>query len=163
MNIDSGLGTPFRLKISISAGFHFRRRLFFLYSPISGYHHNIQYKRHSAFLSGYPSAKIIHPITTCLSSRAAQQSKPANNAGSKFLVLRLSMAVTPKFRRLCQQTSSIPRSMTLALVRDDLDFKTTRLGTAGAHLGSVNTVLHKVTNIALKAASEVLVESGTTR
>lgn len=73
------------------------------------------------------------------------------------------MAVSPKLRRLRQQTSSIPRSVTLAFVCDNLDLKTARFDTTRAHLRSMDAVLDKVTDITLQAATKVLVERGTTR
>jgi hypothetical protein len=54
-------------------------------------------------------------------SRATQQCEPADNTRTNFVVLSLSMAITPELRCLTQQTTSEPWTVPLPLVGNDLD------------------------------------------
>lgn len=105
-------------------------------------------------LSRYPSPRHY------LSPRPSQQREPSHNARPNLIILRLRMAITPKLRRLPQQAPSEPRSMSLPLVRDNLDLQTTRLRTTGARLRGLNARVDEVPDIALETTPKIFVESG---
>ena len=68
------------------------------------------------------------------------------------------MAITPKLRCLAEQGAAKPRSVALALVRDDLDVEATALGAARTGLRCADARVHQVPDVALQAAAEVLVQ-----
>lgn len=73
------------------------------------------------------------------------------------------MAIRPELRRLTQQTTTKPGTMSLSLVRDNLDLETTTLRTTAAHLASADPRVDEVLDIALQPTPEILVQCATTR
>jgi len=68
------------------------------------------------------------------------------------------MTIRPKLRRLPKQAATKPWTMTLALVRDDLDLQTPALGTAAAQLALADALVYQLLDVALQAATKVFVQ-----
>lgn len=68
------------------------------------------------------------------------------------------MAVGTELGRLSQQTTTEPGTMSLPLVRDNLNFQATRLSTTAANLTGSDASIDQLLDISLQAATEVLVQ-----
>lgn len=118
----------------------------------------MQYK--SYVLPGPPSkANLLTMPTIC-----QPLSKPIPPAEDRLtrpnlIILRLRMAVTPKLRRLPQQATSKPRTVSLPLVAYNLHLHATALRARVApRLRSPDTVIDHMLDIPLQPASEIAVE-----
>lgn len=68
---------------------------------------------------------------------------------TEMTYLCLGVAVRPELRRLAEKTAAEPRTVSLPLVRDDLDLETTAAGTAAAELAVADPGVHQLLDISL--------------
>lgn len=71
-------------------------------------------------LPGPPSNANLSPKSATIRNIETCKHLPSHNAWSDLVILCLRMAITSKFRRLPQQASSEPRSMSLPFMCHDL-------------------------------------------